>query len=636
LRFPTWERLGIAARMSLIAISVLVTAGLLLLTITIHQIEETTARELTIRLNARLAWVTSSCRDPAIVGDFATIEQVLEEQTQLADAGEVSFKGTKGDPIKRNGHLAPLVPPNWFIDWLALPSFEGQKNVEVGGRKYGEVKIQLSPNRTINAAWKNMLTISLTAWAALVLVIFTILYFMRSQLKPLEELAATAVAFGKGDRLRRIEIRGVPELKAVMHSFNDMADELSSLVKELTDRASDLEHARAAADAANTAKSQFLATMSHEIRTPMNGILGMAQLLLLDDNPDKVQQKDYVRTILNSGQTLMALLNDILDLSKVEAGKMELMRSAFDPHQLIEETAYLFTQPASEKGLSIEIRWLGPLDRRYEADAIRLRQMLSNLVSNAIKFTAKGFICIEVSIIEENDQNTLLEFSVTDSGIGIPSDKQAKLFKPFSQADSSTTREYGGTGLGLSIVRSLAHLMDGSVGVESESGKGSRFWFRVRVGVLGKDEERRHESRDTATFGSQPVLAVSGKILVVEDNATNRKVAEALLRKLGLECLSVENGLEAVEAVKNGLRPDLILMDIQMPVMDGIIATRHIRAWEHEAHQSSLPIIALTANAFEEDNQRCRDAGMDDFLTKPINLDALTVVIDKWLKTMIV
>ncbi len=411
--------------------------------------------------------------------------------------------------------------------------------------------------------------------------------------------------------------------------FHDSLDSSIRLALNMQRMAEQLEQARRDAEASSSAKSRFLAMMSHEIRTPLNGILGMAQVLL-KPNLGEDERQDCTRTILNSGQTLLMLLNDILDFSKVEAGKLELNLTACDPGRIVADTAALFTESAHRKNLNVEAAWHGD-DRgaRYWADANRLRQMLSNLVNNAIKFTTQGFVRIEARELSRSSGEAVLELAVSDSGIGIPAAQQALLFQPFVQVDDSSTRQFGGTGLGLSIVRLLADLMGGTVGVDSEPGRGSRFWFRVRVKLLAPESPGRHAGMPIAAAATAPPQA--RRILVVEDNAVNRKVIGAMLRNLGFQIEFVENGQLAVEAIAGGLATDLILMDCQMPVMDGFAATAEIRAWERARDAGRMPIIALTAAAFEEDRDRCLAVGMDAFLTKPINLTELAAMLEHWL-----
>ena len=443
---------------------------------------------------------------------------------------------------------------------------------------------------------------------------------------------------------RWISVSGVPHVDADGRFAGYRGT--GTLITERKRKEEELEQAMIMAEAANVAKSRFLATMSHEIRTPMNGILGMAQMLLMPGIQDD-DRMDYARTILNSGQTLLALLNDILDISKVEAGKVELESAAFEPGQILHEAQTLFAEAAAQKGLRIESAWNGPT-QRYLGDPHRLRQMLSNLVGNALKFTEKGQIRIEAREVERDGQRALIEFSVTDTGIGIPADKQALLFKPFSQADSSTTRQFGGTGLGLSLVRSMAMLMGGDVGIESEAGQGSRFWFRIRADLLAVGADSRDEVRQAKVgadgtecpaagtamgVGSGTPGTFAGRILVVDDNPTNRMVLKAMLNKPGVHCDFAENGQQAVDAITGAdkIAPDLVLMDCQMPVLDGYQATRRIRQWESENARPRLTIVALTASAFEDDRQNCLDVGMDDFLTKPIAIEKLMATLGHWL-----
>ena len=380
---------------------------------------------------------------------------------------------------------------------------------------------------------------------------------------------------------------------------------------------------------ANRAKSEFLAAMSHEIRTPLNGVIGMADLLA--SGPLAPEQRDQAETIRRSGETLLAILNDILDWAKIEAGRLEVERLPVDARAAAADTLALYRSQVSEQGGALVLDWPEAVPRRVLADPIRMRQVLFNLVSNALKFAPGGTVTVAASDGGEG----CLAIAVRDTGIGMDEAQRARLFRPFTQGDASTTRRFGGTGLGLAITARLLEAMDGTIAVASAPGCGSTFTVRlpfvsepaVADAAVSAATVPPLSSSPPGPPTSQPGAALSRRrVLVAEDNPVNRKVVQAMLQHLGTAVECVDNGVEAVEATARAAY-DLVLLDIYMPVLDGLAVARTIRAREAAGGGRHLRLVALTANAFAADREACEAAGMDGFLAKPITLDTLRAVL---------
>ncbi len=527
-----------------------------------------------------------------------------------------------------------------------------------GARQFGEVLEVVAPvsagYETIGSLWlrastprySQLLAGYLPLTAALVLGGGVLVWLAASLLQrilsePILALARTAARVSaEGNYGLRAVKRSDDEIGQLVDAFNLMLEhieqrdealrryrehleeQVAARTAELMRVNEELRRAKEAAEEASRLKSQFLANISHDLRTPMNGIIGMTALALRTELDE--QQRDYLTTVLESAESLLCLLNDILDFSKIEAGKLTLEEIPFDLRELVEQTVKSLRVDAQSKGLTVNWKVDPAVPARLTGDPTRLRQILNNLVSNAIKFTERGQVDVEIKLVSATDGEVFLHIAVRDTGIGIPPEKMETIFEPFTQADGSTTRRFGGTGLGLSIASRLARMMGGRIWVESEVGKGSTFHVALRFAVA-----QPHAGQPAATeveAGSHPRTAL--RILLAEDNPINQKVIVKILEVEGHQVTVASDGNEAVELAGREAF-DLILMDVQMPTMSGLEAARLIREREHVTG-GHIPIVALTASAMKGDRERCLEAGMDDYLSKPVRPDALLELISRY------